>query len=108
MKKRLNRILSLVFVAMVIAFAVYIHIQNHRIHVMPSIGEICEMLDGKWSEEFYECEGIPAEWCELQGGNFDECASACRHEPEAEVCTMQCVPVCNFVESLDFPEEGEE
>lgn len=59
--------------------------------------ESCEDLhNGKWLPEFNECEGINEESCEEMGGNFDQCASACRNDPDAEECTMQCVPVCSF------------
>lgn len=43
-----------------------------------------------------ECLGIDAKTCQEIGGTFNECASACRHEPNAEVCTMQCVQVCEI------------
>lgn len=32
--------------------------------------------------------------CENGGGRWNECASACRNNPEAEACTMQCVQIC--------------
>ncbi|GEM_PF-3219745 len=32
--------------------------------------------------------------CENGGGRWNECASACRNDPDAEVCTLQCVQVC--------------
>jgi len=55
----------------------------------------CEKNSGKWLDEFNECEGISQQTCEANDGIFNECASACRHNPKAEACTMQCVPVCN-------------
>ncbi|MFP4424574.1 MAG: DUF333 domain-containing protein [Candidatus Woesearchaeota archaeon] len=56
----------------------------------------CENLyDGKWLPEFTECEGISEEQCKELGGSFDSCASACRHDPDADMCTMQCVQVCD-------------
>lgn len=53
---------------------------------------------GSWLEEEQECEWIVEDWCQDMGGNFNACASACRHmDPEvAEFCTMECVPVCSF------------
>jgi len=54
----------------------------------------CENNGGTWLEKFKECEYINEEWCDQKGGTFFECESACRHDPEAEICTMQCVPVC--------------
>lgn len=56
----------------------------------------CLSFDGTWVEETQECEGMPETMCEELGGSFDACASACRNRPDAQVCTMQCVPVCDF------------
>jgi hypothetical protein len=58
--------------------------------------EICESYKGTWVDSTFECEGISEENCEDLTGSFNECASACRNNPEAEVCTLQCVPVCSF------------
>lgn len=63
-----------------------------------TIEEKCENLGGEWLGQFSECEGISQEDCEQMGGNFDNCASACRNDPNATVCTMQCVMVCSFQE----------
>jgi hypothetical protein len=56
----------------------------------------CEAAEGTWVGEANECEYISQEKCEELGGTFNECASACRNDPEAEICTMQCVLVCEF------------
>lgn len=56
----------------------------------------CLSFDGNWLPETRECEGMSKEQCESLGGTFNECASACRNNPKAEVCTMQCVIVCQF------------
>jgi hypothetical protein len=56
----------------------------------------CLSFDGRWNSFYQECEGMPAEMCEDLGGRFDTCASACRHNPNAEMCTMQCVQICTF------------
>lgn len=56
----------------------------------------CLSFDGNWIEETQECEGMGREQCEALGGTFNECASACRNDPEAEFCTLQCVLVCDF------------
>lgn len=58
--------------------------------------EQCEALGGEALEEFSECEGISQQACEDLGGEFLECESACRNNPEAEICTLQCVAVCSF------------
>lgn len=56
----------------------------------------CQDNNGTWLEEYMECEYVGQKWCIDVGGVFDECTSACRHNPGAELCTMQCVPVCVF------------
>lgn len=56
----------------------------------------CISLDGNWIDLANECEYISKNDCESLGGNFNECASACRNDPDAEMCTMQCVSVCEF------------
>lgn len=56
----------------------------------------CETAGGAWIEEVTECENINESTCTELGGTFDECTSACRNDPEAEICTLQCVPVCYF------------
>lgn len=61
-----------------------------------AVSEQCELAQGTWLEEPQECEGVSKESCESMGGTFNECASACRNDPDAMVCTMQCVLVCEF------------
>jgi hypothetical protein len=56
----------------------------------------CLSFDGNWIEETQECEGMSQGMCVELGGEFNECASACRNDPDAEVCTLQCVLVCQF------------
>ena len=61
-----------------------------------SLEGACLAADNLWLEESQECEGMGQEQCESLGGFFNECASACRNDPEAEFCTLQCVVVCQF------------
>jgi len=56
----------------------------------------CEDQGGNWLPEHDECEYVGQDWCEEYGATFLECESACRHQPDAQVCTLQCVPVCRF------------
>jgi len=56
----------------------------------------CEKAGGEWSDEFRECLGIDMDVCQNIGSVFNECASACRNDPKAEMCTMQCVQVCEI------------
>ncbi len=61
-----------------------------------SIQKQCETLSGKWLDDSKECENISEKDCTSLDGIFSECESACRNDPKAEVCTMQCVIVCKF------------
>ncbi len=61
-----------------------------------STSEICTQSGGTWIESANECEGISPNLCQEMGGNFNECGSACRNNPEAEICTLQCVAYCGF------------
>jgi len=56
----------------------------------------CEETGGAWLSMYNECEYAFSSWCSQHGGTFAECESACRHDLNAEVCTLQCVPVCGF------------
>jgi hypothetical protein len=56
----------------------------------------CLTNNGTWLEQYQECEYIGQTWCDNVNGEFKECESACRHDPAAELCTLQCVPVCEF------------
>ena len=58
--------------------------------------EVCVLNSGKWILEQKECEGISKNACETSGGTFNECASACRNNPDAEFCVAMCVPVCKY------------
>jgi Omp85 superfamily domain len=62
-----------------------------------NLAKACESKNGKWLEKYSECEYADQQRCAATGGRFDECASACRHNPDPAVpCTMQCVPLCVF------------
>jgi len=54
-----------------------------------SIGGTLDAING-------ECLSISSSACQEIGGTFNECASACRNDPTVEVCTMQCVQVCEM------------
>jgi hypothetical protein len=56
----------------------------------------CTDAAGNYLALFKECENVSSAACTAMGGTFEECASACRHEPEAAICTAHCVPVCSF------------
>jgi zinc transport system substrate-binding protein len=61
--------------------------------------EKCEEAGGNWLEEFGECENIESAKCSELGGEFDGCASPCRHQEDAEVCAQVCVEVCRLDEA---------
>jgi hypothetical protein len=57
----------------------------------------CQSKSGTWLEKYSECENVDQQWCAASGGQFNECGSACRHNPDpAAPCTLQCVPLCTF------------
>lgn len=59
-------------------------------------GQQCAAQGGTWSEQYKECTGVNEGSCREIGGDWNECASACRHNPDAQVCVMMCVAVCSF------------
>ena len=70
-----------------------------------SLQDKCENLNGTWIEGANECEYISKDSCENIGGQFNECGSACRNDPDAQICTMQCVIYCSFdKEVVETPE----
>ena len=83
----------------------------HMYDVDPSKA-LCDRYQGTWLEEHRECEYVSQDQCSLMGGEFRECESACRHDPTAEICTLQCVIVCSINEehfpefALSFSKEG--
>ncbi|UCG24642.1 MAG: hypothetical protein JSW55_01165 [Chloroflexota bacterium] len=58
--------------------------------------QACVDEGGIFIAEHNECEDISEDACTELGGEYDSCASACRHEPEDMICTAQCVLVCSF------------
>ena len=62
-----------------------------------SVAEQCVEFGGTFIEAANECEFISGEDCAALQGTFNECGSACRNDPEASICTMQCVPVCQEI-----------
>lgn len=65
-----------------------------------SLAQACQQAGGDWLAEHNECEGVVGNegesWCTSRGGSYNDCASACRHNPDADFCTQQCVFVCSF------------
>ena len=64
------------------------------IDTMLNYEEQCTGNGGQWLAEFNECEYISESQCSEMNGEYNECESACRHNPDAKICTQQCVLVC--------------
>lgn len=96
-----KRILIFIVLALIITLVEYLYIisrqyfSNYQQSI--SLNQLCVDSGGTWLRDFKECENVSRQWCEVQTGSFDECASACRHT-NSEICTMQCVGVCSFQE----------
>ena len=69
-----------------------------QVDPMQTIADSCvKDAKGNWLAEYKECEYPSKEWCDSNGGKFNECESACRHNSDPLApCTMQCVIVCKF------------
>jgi len=59
---------------------------------------LCSQKGGDWyaKENVCEINSLTGEVCTEAGGEFNPCASACRHNPTADICTLQCVLTCTF------------
>jgi len=61
--------------------------------------DLCGSYQGKWIAEYKECIllEIPLQ-CSLLGGVYNECASACRNDPDFPnvICSDNCVEVCSI------------
>ncbi len=62
--------------------------------ITKNTGTDCLAKGGTWDGEFRECLDINQNACVEISGIWNECASACRNDPKEEMCTMQCVLVC--------------
>ena len=59
-----------------------------------SAAEKCKEKGGTWLEEYHECEGITAQQCSEMNGEYNSCASVCRHDPPGGDCIQVCIQVC--------------
>lgn len=98
--KKFSIIVSIVVACFFVVTTLYLGLKNpgnvKNIHA----GD-CFEQGGVWLPEFNECENVGKAWCKQSGGAFFECESACRNDPDAEACTLQCVPVCQYQNSTD-------
>jgi len=56
----------------------------------------CQTNGGIWDEQYQECGGITKEVCGKIGGEWVECGSPCRHEPNAKYCIQSCALYCQL------------
>ncbi len=66
----------------------------------------CTTAGGTWLTVVNECEYISEDRCDDNEGTFHECGSACRHEEEDTICTLQCVPYCEIELDYTIPESS--
>lgn len=83
--------LVLFILAVVILLGLYLFIQKPSFVRDPMF---CIQHGGNWLWQYNECERITQAKCNEIGGNFNGCESSCRHDPQAQMCIMLCVPVC--------------
>jgi hypothetical protein len=67
----------------------------------PREGSECGQIGGKWLGQYKECESTASDapirnLCQKYGGEYDECASACRHQIGGGGCLAVCVQVCKL------------
>jgi hypothetical protein len=85
-------------------YRLYQSYPNIRINPGLNLSQSCQSAGGKWLPEFKECE-----WqsilktqgqalCGQMGGQYDDCASPCRHQPGYPniTCLTVCAMVCKF------------
>jgi len=77
-------------------YTVIFHVEKAPVVTAGAEGVKCTESGGLWNATHKECGGIDANKCSAIGGIFNECGSACRHNPNAEMCTLQCVQYCQM------------
>lgn len=82
------------------AKVVFKDLTQNEVSILPppqiDVAGVCTNTGGTWSAEYRECNGLNENICKAIGGTYNGCASACRHDPKAEMCTMQCVQICTL------------
>ena len=87
---------------------------EQRKTIMKEAENTCTEANGIWLPGHNECElnaataDNPQLFCtETLKGNYNECASACRHDKEAQFCTQNCILLCTIptkkAQSLTIP-----
>jgi len=67
----------------------------------------CVFNGGSYLTGVRECEDVDMAMCESVWGEFNECGSACRHEEEGSICTLQCVPFCDMMPGSDLADTSD-
>jgi hypothetical protein len=96
MEKKSIFVITLVIISVSLAFYLNYLPENNSIDTLDMIAQECLGNESVWLMEHSECEYAEKTWCNENNGKFLECESACRHDVNAKICTMQCVPVCKF------------
>jgi zinc transport system substrate-binding protein len=73
--------------------------------IVTDFEQICLGAGGTWLSDYSECEGIEESICNDNSGEYDNCASSCRNDPEADMCVQVCVQVCKFDQEMIVDEE---
>jgi len=82
--------------------------QNHSITALfqanSDYQSICESNNGRWLEQYNECEGISESLCTSNDGFYNSCGSSCRHNSlngqrrnmSSAGCVQHCISFCTF------------
>ena len=94
----MKKIIFIIILIVIVAWVGYYFFYRDEAGLgLKKAAKICQLNDGDWVEEHKECEYAEKEWCLELKGEYDECASACRHNPDPiAVCTLECIPLCKF------------
>jgi len=96
MKKIIILVIGLLIIMALAAVVYFTWPKKELATDQEGLAQSCQKNSGAWLADYQECENVTKEWCENSSGIFFECESACRHNPQAEICTLQCIPVCKF------------
>lgn len=102
-KKKQRNLFIGIAIGVIVLSAIFlgIYLTRTKIAITEDLVVGCTEMGAEWGETYKECSAefsLPSieSYCEEYGGVYNECASTCRHNPNAEVCTMNCVQVCSF------------
>ncbi len=63
----------------------------------------CESNNAIWQADYHECDdgGISSawdmkDWCDKNGGAYNNCASPCRHFENKGACIQVCYRMCSY------------